>query len=139
MSFTRRTRRDVALVQDGPVSAPHGTQTGGSLESDPVEAVLHCPMKPTLSAVRDEPGRTAMCISLILHGDKAESRLPSVLYQLRQLEDEAQVVSTTDERGVVRWNAAPAEGATHGRDLGGQVFDTGEFRLSPDQLEALGL
>lgn len=96
-------------------------------------------MKPALSVVRDEPGRTAMCISLILHGDKAESRLPTVLYQLRQLEDEAQVVSSTDERGVVRWNATPVEGDVHGRELGGQVFDTGEFRLSPTQLEALGL
>ena len=97
-------------------------------------------MKPTLSAVRDEPGRTAMCISLILHGSKrAESRLPSVLLQLRQLEDEAQVVSTTDDRGIVRWRTAEPEADTHGQDLGAQPFDTGEFRLSPTQLDALGL
>jgi len=43
-------------------------------------------MKATLSAVRDEPGRTAMCISLILYGAKhAESRLPTVLLELRRL------------------------------------------------------
>lgn len=96
-------------------------------------------MKPALAAVRDDPGRTAMCISLILHGDKAESRLPSVLHQLRQLEDEAQVISTTDGQGVVRWQATAPEADTHGRELGGQVFDTGEYRLSPAQLEALGL
>jgi hypothetical protein len=80
-----------------------------------------------------------MCISLILHGDKAESRLPSVIYQLRQLEDEAQVVSTTDEQGVMRWNTASPESPTHGQHLGAQPFDTGEFRLTSHQQKALGL
>ena len=97
-------------------------------------------MKATLSAVKDEPGRTAMCISLILHGaDKAESRLPSVLLQLRQLEDEAQVESTTDEQGVVRWNMTCPEAEAKGRELGPLTLDTGEFRLSPAQRHALGL
>lgn len=97
-------------------------------------------MKAALSAVRDEPGRTAMCISLILHGaDKAESRLPSVLHQLRQLEDEAQVVSRTDEQGVVRWNMTAPEAQPTGTDIGPLTLDTGEYRLNPTQLERLGL
>jgi len=97
-------------------------------------------VRAALSAVRDEPGRTAMCISLILFGAKhAESRLPTVLLELRRLEDQCQVTSTTDEQGVMRWQTCTPESGTHGQVLGAQVFDTGEYRLSPSQIDALGL
>jgi len=97
-------------------------------------------MKATLSAVRDEPGRTAMCISLILYGAKhAESRLPTVLMELRRLEDQCQVVSATDTQGVVRWHTANPEDRTHGPDLGAEQFTRGCFTLTDPQRDHLGL
>lgn len=93
-----------------------------------------------ISAVEDDPGRTAMCISLILHGAKhAESRLPSVLLHLRQLEDECQVTSTTDKQGVVRWHTANVEDATHGPSLGAEQFTKGCFTPTQPQRRTLGL
>lgn len=97
-------------------------------------------MKPCLSAVRDDPGRTAMCISLILHGtDKAESRLPAVVHQLRQLEDQAQVVSVTDERGVVTWHIPTPEADTHGPNLGPEIPTGRWFTPTHEQRAHLGL
>lgn len=93
-----------------------------------------------ISAVHDDPGRTAMCISLILHGVKhAESRLPSVLLHLRQLEDECQVVSATDTQGVVRWHTATPEDSTHGPSLGAEQFTKGCFTPTQPQRRTLGL
>ena len=97
-------------------------------------------MKAVASIVHDDPGRTAMCISLILHGAKhAESRLPSVLLHLRQLEDECQVVSVTDELGVMRWHTTRVEDRTHGPELGAEQFTKGCFTLTDPQLDQLGL
>jgi len=97
-------------------------------------------MKATLSAVRDDPGRTAMCITLILHGaDRAESRFPVVLSQLHQLEEQEQVTRTTDKLGVVRWHAATPEGQTHGDSLGAEHFTVNHFEPTPSQMERLGL
>lgn len=96
-------------------------------------------MKPCLSAVRDDPGRTAMCISLILHGtDKAESRLPAVVHQLRQLENQAQVTSTTDEQGVVRWTAVEEEATPAGPDLGALARTGTYFTPTVEQRHHLG-
>ena len=97
-------------------------------------------MKAVASIVKDDPGRTAMCISLILHGAKhAESRLPSVLLHLRQLEDECQVVSATDTQGVVRWHVASAEATTHGPELGAEQFTKGCFTPTRPQRQQLGI
>jgi len=97
-------------------------------------------MKAVASIVKDDPGRTAMCISLILHGAKhAESRLPSVLLHLLQLEDECQVVSATDTQGVVRWHTASVEDATHGPSLGAEHFTKGCFTPTRPQRQQLGL
>lgn len=96
-------------------------------------------MKATLSAVRDDPGRTAMCITLILHGaDRAESRFPTVLHELHLLEEQAQVVRHTDKLGVVRWHVA-SETDTHGPQLGAEIQSKTGFTLTPVQLDALGL
>lgn len=97
-------------------------------------------MKAVASIVNDDPGRTAMCISLILHGAKhAESRLPSVLLHLRQLEDECRVVSATDTQGVVRWHTATPEDSTHGPSLGAEQFTKGCFTPTQPQRRTLGL
>lgn len=94
-------------------------------------------MKATLSAVRDDPGRTAMCITLILHGaDKAESRFPTVLHELHMLEEQAQVVRVTDKLGVVRWHTA-SETDTHGQMLGAEIPHKTMFTLTPHQRDRL--
>ena len=94
-------------------------------------------MKATLSAVKDDPGRTAMCITLILHGaDKAESRFPTVLHELHLLEEQAQVVRVTDKLGVVRWHTA-SEQDTHGPELGAEIPHKTMFTLTAHQRDRL--
>lgn len=84
------------------------------------------PQRKTQAALNEEGPRPAASIALI-----TKQSLDTVLYQLRSLEDEGKVRSRTDDAGIQRWELSP--------ELGGQVFIGSQYRLTPAQLDALGL